>query len=58
MPLIHKDGVRDNNHPLNLSEREDGVEANVSRPPSMKSICVWLKSSLNVQLVRGFKSGQ
>ena len=33
MPLIHKDGVRDNNHPLNLSEREDGVEANVSRPP-------------------------
>jgi len=33
VPLIHKDGVRDNNHPLNLSEREDGVEANVSRPP-------------------------
>ena len=33
MPLIHKDGVRDNNHPLNLSEREDGVEANVGRPP-------------------------
>ncbi|HIN77821.1 MAG TPA: hypothetical protein EYM97_03220 [Gemmatimonadetes bacterium] len=33
MPLIHKDGVRDNSHPLNLSDREDGVDVNVSRPP-------------------------
>ena len=33
MPLIHKDGVQDNNHPLNLSEREDGMDVNVSRPP-------------------------
>ena len=31
MPLIHKDGVRDNNHPLNFSESEDEVEVN--RPP-------------------------
>ena len=28
--LIYKDGVRDNNHPLNLME---GVEVEVSRPP-------------------------
>ena len=33
MPLVHKDGVRDNSHPLNLSDREDGVDVHVSRPP-------------------------
>ncbi len=33
MPLIHKDGVKDNNHPLNLRQQEDGVEVNVNRPP-------------------------
>ncbi|HIF55747.1 MAG: deaminase [bacterium] len=33
MPLVHKDGVRDNSHPLNLSDPEDGVDVHVSRPP-------------------------
>ena len=33
MPLIHKDGVKDNNHPLNLRQQEGGVEVIVNRPP-------------------------
>ena len=33
MPLIYKDGVRDNNHPLNLMEHAEEIEVKVSRPP-------------------------